>query len=381
MRIAIFTNNYLPNPYGVATSVETFRREFEKMGHQVYIFAPTWKGQMVSDSHVFYYPSLDVKIKIRFPLGFPYSRKMDKILKDLELDIIHAQHPNLLGNAAVRWAKKKKIPLVFTWHALYDQYVGFAPFIPKKLAANFVIRQAVKFANRADAVVVPTDSIIPLLRAWGVTNEKMFPVATGVETDEFENFDKETVRKKYAIGKDETVLFLVARLTIEKNVEFIFRALKNILKEKKVRLLVAGDGYLAPKLRKFCVDSGIADNVFFCGVVGRSEIKNYYAAADIFVYASQSETQGMVMSEAMYMGLPIVAVAATGASSLVLNNGNGFLVEENEKEFADAVLKLVSNKDLRQKFRETSAKIARLQFTAEVCAEKMLEVYEECLNH
>ncbi|EKD67082.1 MAG: glycosyltransferase, partial [uncultured bacterium] len=134
MRIAIFTNNYLPNPYGVAGSVESFRRELERLGHTVYVFAPKAEGFIDENKNVFRYPAIDLKFKnIRFPIPIPYSLRINKILKNLEIDIVHSQHPNLLGWEARRWAKKKKIPLVFTWHTLYDQYAHFAPFfIPKK---------------------------------------------------------------------------------------------------------------------------------------------------------------------------------------------------------------------------------------------------------
>ncbi len=378
MNIAIFTNNYLPNPYGVATSVETFRQEFEKLGHQVFIFAPEFPGYVEKDDHVFRYPSLDIEVKFRFPLPFSHSWKMRKILNSLDLDIIHSQHPNLLGTAAARWAKKKKIPLIFTWHTLYDHYVHFAPMVPGKVACGYVIGNAVRYANRADAVIVPTDSIIPIIRKWGVTNEKIFPVATGVVEKDFANTSREEIRKKYSIAEDEVVLLSTHRLTEEKNMEFLFRALKPVLKKGKVKFLVVGDGYLAPSLKKLCEELGILEKVFFAGVIKRSEIKNYYAASDIFVHASQSETQGMVITEAMYMGLPIVALNATGAKSLVIKSGNGFLVREDK--FTQAVEILVEDKDLRQKFSEVSARIARTKFTSEICAKEMLEVYEKSIT-
>ncbi len=381
MKIGIFTNNYLPNPYGVTRSIETFRRELEKRGHTVFIFAPRWKGYEDENPRVFRYPSIDVEIKFRFPLAISYSWKMRKILKNLELDVIHAQHPNLLGSVAMKWAKRKKIPLIFTWHTLYDQYTNFVPFIPSKIAANYIIKKAVKFANASDAVIVPTDSIIPILRKWGVVNKNIFPIATGVLEEEFANADRNKIRKKYAIGDDETLLFMVSRLTSEKNVEFVFESLKNILKKENAKFIVVSDGYLKPKLQEFCQQEGIGEKVIFCGEVEREEIKNYYASADIFVYSSKSETQGMIITEAMYMGLPIVALNATGINSLVLNNGNGFLVSEKEDEFEEAVLKLISDKDLQKKFGETSSKIARMKFTASVCGEKMVEVYKKYLNH
>ncbi len=391
MNIAIFTNNYLPNSYGVTVSVETFREELEKRGHTVYIFAPKWKDYVDTNPNVYRYPSIDIEFKFRFPLAVPYSWKMRRILKDLKIDIIHAQHPNLLGSAARRWAKKKKVPLVFTWHTLYDHYTNFVPFIPKKWAADYIIKKAVAYANAADMVIAPTASIMPILRKWGVKKE-IIPIATGIKAEKFSGADRESTRKKYGIAEDEIVLFLVSRLTGEKNIEFVFRVLKNILAdcplgEKEsgqsagcVKLLVTGEGYLLPKLKKYCAKEKITESVIFTGFILPEEIKNYYAGADIFVHSSKSETQGIIPLEAMYMNLPIVAVDSTGISSLMLNKANGFLVRENEKEFSDAVLKLVNDPSLRKRFGEASRKIARENFTSEVSVDKLLKVYEKCLN-
>jgi 1,2-diacylglycerol 3-alpha-glucosyltransferase len=398
MKIAIFTNNYLPNPYGVSMSIETFRREFEKKGHTVYIFAPKFPGFEDSNENVFRYPALDVNIKFRFPLAFPYSSKISKVLENMDIDIIHAQHPNLLGTAARKWARKKEAPLVFTWHTLYDQYTDFVPFLPSKFSANYMIKKAVKFANDADAVVAPTDSIIPILKRWGVhpvkspqsgdakgvfnrVKKEIYVVPTGVIEEEFSGSDRNKIRIKYKIADDEILLLMVSRLTSEKNVEFVFRAVKDILKNNKAKFMVVSDGYLLPKLQKFCEDNGISDKVIFAGIIGRDEIKNYFAAGDIFVYGSKSETQGMILTEAMYMGLPIVAVCATGATSLVRNNRNGFLAGAGgEKEFAYMATKLILDKDLCKKTGQESARIARENFTSSICAEKMLDLYEKTIK-
>ena len=401
VNIAIFTNNYLPNPYGVSTSIETFRREFEKLGHTVYIFAPYFSGYKDENPNVFRYPAIDLEIKIKFPLVIPYSRKISKILNELKIDVIHSQHPNLLGSAARKWAKRKKVPLVFTWHTLYDYYANFVPFLPKKFVAGYMIKKAVKFANQADAVVVPTDSVIPILKNWGVhpvkspqggdaegvfnrVKKEIYVVPTGVIEEEFKNPDRKKARDKYGIKENEVLLFLATRLTAEKNIEFVFRSVREILKERKnVKFLVSGDGYLLPELKKYCKDNGIYEQVVFSGIIPRSEIKDCYAAGDIFVYGSKSETQGMVLTEAMYMGLPVVAVCATGVISLVQNNRNGFLTcVTGEKEFAYMITKLILDKKLREKTGEESARIARENFTASVCAKKMLVVYEKAIeNH
>ena len=134
------------------------------------------------------------------------------------------------------------------------------------------------------------------------------------------------------------------------------------------------------ELKKYIAREKLEDKIIITGVVERKDLKNYYAAGDIFVYGSKSETQGMVISEAMYMGLPVVAVNATGVNSLILNNANGFLVEEDEKEFAQAVLKLINDKELRDKFSENSKRIARTQFTSGVSAEKLLGVYKKVMG-
>jgi len=388
MNIAIFTNNYLPNPYGVTVSVETFREELEKRGHTVYIFAPKWKGYVdvpracppeyfseKNSGRVFRYPSIDIEFKFRFPLPIPYCWKMRRILKNLKIDIIHSQHPNLLGSVALRLARKRKIPLVFTWHTLYDHYTNFVPLIPKKWVEKYIIKKAVDYANSADIVIAPTASIIAILKKWGVKKE-IIPIATGIKAEKFDGANREGIRKKYGIAEDESLLLLVSRLTEEKNIEFVFRSVKEILKkDKKIKFLVAGDGYLLPKLKKYCEKEKISASVIFAGLVPRAELKNYYSASDIFVYGSKSETQGIIPLEAMYLELPIVAVDSTGISSLMLDKANGFLVREKEKEFSDAVLKLVADKDLRERFGKASGKIARENFTSEVSTEKLLKAY------
>lgn len=380
MNIAIFTNNYLPNPYGVSKSVESFRKEFEKRGHSVFIFAPSWKDHKDENPNVFRYPSVETQFRFRFPLAVPHSMEMDRIINDLDIDIIHSQHPNLLGAAAARWARKKKVPLIFTWHTLYDQYAAFVPFLPKRIVTEYMTRKAVSYANKSDKVVVPTDSIIPILEKWGVKKE-MLPIATGVDEEQFRNPDGKRIRMAHGITEDETVLLLVSRLTPEKNVEFVFKSVFQVLeKNSRMKFLIAGDGYLADSLRGLCRDHGMEGRVIFAGVVNEDEIKDYYAASDIFVYGSKSETQGMIITEAMYSGLPVVAVSATGSSSLVQDGVSGFLVEEDSDDFSEAVLRLMEDEELRRSFGEASLKIAKREYAASVSTDKMLEAYGQAIR-
>lgn len=382
MNIAIFTNNYLPNPYGVSGSIESFRKQFEKRGHTVYIFAPDYKDYKDENPNVYRYPSIDIEYKIKFPIVIPYSPSIYKKIKKLNFDIIHSQHPNLLGGSARKLARKKNVPLVFTWHTLYDQYTHFFPLIPKKLAGKTVICQAVKYANQTDQIVVPTLGVKDIIEKWGVTNENIEAVPTGVEEEFYQNPDRDSIRQKFHIKDDEILLLLVSRLTQEKNVEFLFDSVIRILKSNtSAKFLVSGSGNLLPKLKTMAADSNLEGKIIFEGNVPKENLKNYYAAGDIFVYASKSETQGMIITEAMYSGLPIVAVDAPGVCDLVQNNINGFLVEENEEKFAGAVQKLINNKELRDSFAVSSRIIARENFTDKICASKMLAVYEKSISN
>ena len=378
MRIAFFTNNYLPNPFGVSGSVESFRKEFENLGHEVFVFAPKWRGHKDENQNVFRYPAIETNIKIKFPLAFPHSLKIRGKLKRLQIDIVHSQHPNLLGSAAAYWAKKKNVPLVFTWHTLYDQYAHFAPFVPAKIAAWWTIRNARNYANLCDAVITHTPSVADIIKKWGVANENITAIPTGVEEKQFENPDRESLRKKYNIRDNEILLTLISRLTAEKNVGFLLDAVLDILRNNKsVKFMICGDGNLKNNLEKVVRDSGLAGRVIFVGIVSGAEKKNYYAAGDIFVYASKSETQGMILTEAMYSGLPIVAVRATGVRDIVEDGKTGFLVPENKQEFQEMIEKLISDPILRKDFSEEAKKTAREKYTAKICAKKMLEVYEK----
>ncbi len=377
MNIAVFTNNYLPNPYGVTGSIESFRREFEKRGNRVFIFAPHYADYQDKNPQVFRYPSLDIQYKIRFPLPIPYSSKMDKILENLDLDIIHSQHPNLLGTVAAKWARRKKIPLVFTWHTLYDHYTHFVPLIPDKIAAGWMIKKAVNYANKSDQIIVPTPSVEKIIRGWGVDNTNIEAVLTGIEEEIYKNADGGKIRKKYSVKDDEVLLLLVSRLTEEKNLEFLFRCVVLALKKNsRTKFLVAGEGNFKEKLEEIVEKNNLKDRIIFAGLVSREELKNYYAAGDIFVYSSLSETQGMVITEAMYIGLPIVAVSAPGAVDLIENKKNGFLVQENPEEFSLAIERLIKDENLRIRMSKEAAKVAREKYTASVYAEKMLSLYE-----
>jgi glycosyltransferase involved in cell wall biosynthesis len=382
MRIAIFTNNYLPNPYGVSTSVEGFRLALTNDGHKVYIFAPKWGEECVDDScDIFRYPSFKAPTKIDFSLVVPHSSKIDNIISDLSIDVIHAQHPNLLGTTAQKWAKKKDVPLVFTWHSLYDKYAHYATFIPEKLSAKWVVNNAVEFANGCDGVVVPTGSVESIIKKAGVEHNNISVVPSGVDEKLFANPDGENIRQKYNIAKDKIVLGTVSRLTQEKNVLFLASVVSDILvKYKDIVFVVAGEGDLQEDMKEIFENKGVINQVIFVGKIEREDVKNYLDAFDVFVYASTSETQGTIVTENMYVGKPIVAVAENGVGDLVESGVNGLSTKEDKKEFAQALQKIIDDSELRKELGQNAKKLAKEKYTTTACAQNLLEVYEKTIE-
>lgn len=378
MKIAIFTNNYLPNPYGVTTSIESFRKEFEKRGHTVYIFAPKNSDFKDKNKNVFRYPSIDLKYKIRFPLPIPYSREIERKIEKLDFDIIHSQHPNLLGKLASKWAKKKKIPLVFTWHTLYDRYTHYTPLIPKKISNSWVIKNAVNYANKADKIIIPTTSIEKIIRDWGVINNQIVAIPTGVDEESFLNSNKEKIKKDFVLDENKKIILSISRLTEEKNVVFLVKEVIKVLKKYPNTLFIlGGDGYLKDYLIRLINEARVGEQVFLAGLIKRELMKDYFSLADIFVYASKSETQGTIITEAMYMGLPIVALRALGISDLIENNKTGILTSEYHNDFSKEVGNLVKDDDRAKIIGQLAKKKAQESYTSKVCATKMLAIYKE----
>ena len=381
MRIAIFTNNYLPNPYGVTGSVESFRDGLEKAGHTVFIFAPSWKNYTDTHERVYRYPSIETAFKFRFPLSVPFSPETTKVLRSLDIDVIHSQHPNLLGSAAYHWARIKGVPLIFTWHTLYNHYVHYAPVIvPRKLALLYVLKNAVGYANKADHVVVPTPSVRPLVQQWGVTNENITAVPTGVREAEFTGADGAALRARHGITKDATVLLSTARLSEEKNISFLFDAALRVLTDNpRAVFVVVSGGNLESAMKRKAARAKVLHRVIFVGQVERTELKDYYAVADIFVSASKSETQGMAIMEAMAMRLPVVSVDGPGVRDLIEHNTTGFLVGQRRDVFVRTVQKLIDDKHLRTKIGDAAAHVVSEQFSSEACTQKLLAVYKDAI--
>lgn len=381
MRIAFFTNNYLPNPYGVTVSVENFRKALEAEGHQVYIFASRWNGCRENEPLVFRYPSIDLWYRFRFPLPLPFAVGAEKALRAFNPDIIHAHHPVLLGTAAARFAAELDRPLVFTWHTLYDHYANFVPPLLGPIGIKWMIARAVRYTTKANRVVVPSLSAKRRLVEWGVAKEKLQIIPTGIEPNFLGTVTREEARQSFGFTPNDKVVLTVSRLTEEKNIPFLMRSMLPFLKARPtVKWLLVGGGYLEPALQAEVREAGLSERVIFWGQRERHELPLAYRAGDAFAYASTSETQGLVVAEAMVAGMPVVAVRGPGIEDGIADGVTGALVNQEEAAFRDALEKYLLNDDVRRAAGEAGIRRANEEFSASACAKRLVTLYESAIH-
>lgn len=356
MRIAFFTNTYLPNNYGSVTSIETFRRGLKELGHEVFVFAPDFKDyQDEKGDKIFRYPSVMWKYKIQYPLPISVSPKISKIFKDLNFDIVHSHQPFSIGKDGLRQAKANKIPIVFTYHCRYEDYVHYIPVVPSKLLKDFVKKQATIFANKCNQVIAPTKTIKELITSRGI-KKPIAVLPTGIDLEKFSSGKRNEIRKKFNIKRNELLLLSVGRIETEKNVNLLFNsALKMLKKYPHLKLMIVGKGSEKINLVRQTKSENLKERVFFTGLISKNKIQDYYSAGDIFLQSSTSETQGLVVNEAMAANVPVVAVSATGAKDIIKHGKTGFLTKNNQKDFSKFLEKLIKN----DKKRLTLAKNAQ----------------------
>ncbi len=379
MHIAFFTNTYHPVVSGVVRSVSSFREALTNLGHNVFIFAQQASDYKDPEPFIFRYPAIDLPLTHHYPLTIPLSPFIDKMLPLLKPEIIHSHHPLLLGQTAAGKAQELDVPLVFTYHTRYREYSHYIS-LQQDIVKEAIDRWMGDYMQKCHHIVVPSHSIKELLAStYGVT-EQVTIVPTGINLEPYRQANGQSIRQKRGWGQD-TVLMSIGRLAKEKNWTTLLTAVAKVSKShQNIRLVILGSGDEQKTLKKLAVDLGIAQRVEFVGSVPFDEIPHYLKAADIFCFASVSETQGLVTMEAMAAGLPIVAVAASGTEDVVEHNRQGILTENHADALAAGLTELLANPAQQEKFKEASHQKAR-QFDMTVQARRMLEVYGQAIEN
>ncbi|MEI6040429.1 MAG: glycosyltransferase family 4 protein [Candidatus Berkelbacteria bacterium] len=382
MRIAIFTECYLPTINGVVISIETFRAELEKRGHEVFIFAPKTKDFIDKDKeHIFRLPSFTWPSQKNYPLAVPFfSWKIAKKIKELKIDVIHSQHLFTVGNLGLRIARKLHIPFVYTYHTLIAEYTHYVPLF-SDISKQYLIALSKNFCNKCDQVITPSPSMAKILVKYGV-KKPIEPIPTGIHIEALKkHFPDKVIRAKWDIPENRKILLYLSRIAKEKNIDFLLKSMKKLVERRSkkhkladVHLLMIGGGPELGFYQEQIKKMGIENYVTFTGMLKNDIAVRYYGAADIFVFPSITETQGIVVSEAMAAGIPVVAVNKMGPSDLVKDNEDGFLTDLNQTEFTDRIEQLLDSTTLREKMGLKGTKNAE-EFSSEACALKLEKIY------
>lgn len=377
LKIGIFTDSYFPYISGVVRSIEILAEELQKEGHDTFIFAPDYPSASKKEN-VFRFFSIPAPTQPGFYLPVPISVRLPALLKNLNIDLIHVHTPFLLGSLGSLMAKRLNLPLVFTYHTLYHNYYHYLPF-GRTIGSTLIKSWNKRFCNNCDLIIAPSLFVKKLLEKSGISSP-IEVIPTGLPDIYFtDNSDRQWLRYKFNFSREEHILLFVGRLGKEKNIPFLLEALELLIKEKpNVRLVIVGTGPEEQYLKILCHQKKMEQHVFFTGKIDDKDLLKCYSGADIFVFASLTETQGLVIGEAKAAGLPIISLFSPCLAENVFNSKDGFLVH-NLQEFVNKILYMLENDAVMKKMGQ-KGKINALKFSSHLLANKMLAAYKKAIQ-
>lgn len=389
MRIGIFTDAYSPFINGVSTSVMMLKKGLEQKGHKVYVITVNPNNMhfsLDSTGTVLRIPGIPIGIYDYRLTGICPMKALRQI-KKWHLDIIHSQTEFGVGTFARIVSKRLNIPLVHTYHTMYEDYVhyithGYFDKTSKKIVEYLTLFYCDKTINE---LIVPTKKTWELFKEKYMVDRNVHIVPTGIDIDRFklennQGIDIEKERKKIKLSKEDFIITFVGRIAEEKNIIFLLENMKKIIKKnQKIKLLIVGDGPDLESYKKYSKENKLNDNVIFVGKVPWDDIPKYYLISDVFVTASKSETQGLTVIEAMAAGLPVVCIKDDSFITTVENDSNGKIFED-DKGYIESIVSLSKNKKLLDKLKKGAENTAE-HHTIKYFAERVLTVYNIAIKN
>jgi 1,2-diacylglycerol 3-alpha-glucosyltransferase len=386
MNIALFSDCYLPSKNGVVTVVEQLRESLSERGHNVVVV--TVENEQKEEEAPYIYRAVAVPagmgMKDQF-FGFPWLPKVLKYLKKNNIELIHCHTEFMMGIAGIQAAKKLKIPLVATMHTMWDDYYRFYLPAGKIIPLWFIRKLTSLFYNRFYAVAGVSTKAYNHLKSKISPKANAVVIPNAMNASKFSakpvsNEEKNETREKLGIKNDDFVCLFVGRLGEEKRIFELINAAGNaVIQNKAIKLLFIGDGPAMEQCKENVKQKGIEDNVIFTGFLEWKELHSYYGIADLFMTASLSEMHSMTILESLITGLPIVARDDLSFYDTIHPGENGYLAKTDE-EITEYILKIASDKELKEKFSEKSHEISK-EYTLELFTERYLAFYNYVLSH
>ncbi|MCS6949336.1 MAG: glycosyltransferase [bacterium] len=379
MHIVLFSESYPPITNGVAVSVNTLRRELRRRGHRVTVVTAQHAQASPQEEGVIRLPSFSWLFAPDYPLPQPRPLpQLHRFFRENRVDVIHVQIPFLLGVEGMRLGQRYGVPVVAHYHTLYDRYLHYVPILPEGALRALLWWHLRRFYRRAQATIVPSRFARQYLERFGVRPRHVEVIPTGVQFHPLQ-VERQEARERYGLSPERPVLVYVGRLAREKNLNLLLEMLPLVRREvPDVLLWLVGGGNAEKALHTWIQRRGLTESVRLQGRVPHEQISAVYAAADLFVFPSVTETQGLVLWEAQAHGLPCVVVDEGGAPESVRDGVDGLLVPNESTAFAQAVVRLLRDSALRQQMSQNALCAPRLN--PEEMTERVLGVYQQVLG-
>ena len=388
MRIGIFTDTYPPYINGVSTSIAMLEQALIKAGHEVFIVTVNterMRYKYENDERIIRIPGIPIGIYDYRLTGVYPLRAIDKIRK-WKLDVIHSHTEFGVGTFARIIAKQFDIPLVHTYHTMYEDYVHYITKGYFNKSSKKIVEYLTKFYcdKTATELIVPTKKTYDLFKKKYKVDRNVHIVPTGIEVERFyeENFDKNEIneiKKELGLKKQDFVILFVGRLGKEKAVDLLIEGHFSIVKNhRNAKLVIIGDGPDADDFKELTRKLKLQNNVIFAGKIPWDIIPKYYQIANVFATASNTETQGLTVIEAMAASIPVVCLDDEAFRTVVINDLNGYLFK-TKYEYRKIILDLIESKDLKR--LERQARITADQHSSKYFAEQVLDVYKLAIKN
>jgi glycosyltransferase involved in cell wall biosynthesis len=378
MRVLLLSDVYFPRVNGVSTSIQTFRRDLADLGCETWLVAPRYPAGWDDDARVLRQPS-------RYLVFDPEDRMMKagsaaRACAELaaQVDVVHVQTPFVAHWTGVKIARRFARPVVETYHTFFEAYLHhYLPLLPVALTRAFARGVSRRQCNAVDAVVAPSRQLAHVLHGYGVT-APIDVIPTGLNLADFDGGDGAAFRTRHGIDAARPVMLVVGRVAHEKNLVFLLRVLRAVRNNvPNVLLVIAGEGPAEAALRRIVANEGLEAHVLFVGYLDRrTALRDCYRAADVFVFASRTETQGLVLLESLALGVPVVSTAVLGTKEVLRGAGGAIVVDEDVAAFTAAVTGVLTRPAERRRLAAAAREFVAAQWSSAEMAKRLLRLYE-----